>query len=266
MKAKLYVILGSHACRTAMLMLEHKGIDYERVELPTGMHPFLLPLRGFGSNPESFRQVDDDRPHRMLGMLDRLGTVPSLQIDGQRIKTNRAIARFIEELRPEPPLFPADQEHRQAVEQAERWGDEVFQMTARRLLLAARLQGRDSLINRGDDGRLGPLLFRSQRTRLAATLGIARIFGADGAALNELPRALPAMLDRVDGWIESGVLGGDQLNAADFMIATSWALLTYRRDLRPELEGRPAMRLVDRLLPEPGLMPGSAPSARLSTR
>jgi hypothetical protein len=137
-------------------------------------------------------------------------------------------------------------------------------MTARRLLLAARLQGRDSLINRGDDGRLGPLLFRSQRTRLAATLGIARIFGADGEAVNEMPRVLPAMLDRVDGWIESGVLGGDQLNAADFMIVTSWALLTYRRDLRPELEGRPAMRLVDRLLPEPGLTPDSAPSARLS--
>src|SRR4026209_73345 len=117
MEAKLYVILGSHACRTGMLMLEHKGIEYERVELPTGMHPFVLPLRGFGSNPEAFRQVDDDRPHRMLGMLDRLGTVPSLLIDGQRIKTNRAIARFLDELRPDPPLFPADPQHRRAVEE-----------------------------------------------------------------------------------------------------------------------------------------------------
>jgi glutathione S-transferase len=264
MKARLYVILGSHACRTAMLMLEHKGIEYERVELPTGMHPFLLPLRGFGSNAEAFRRVDDDRPHRMLGMLDRLGTVPSLLIDDQRIKTNRAIARFLEELCPDPPLFPPDPEQRQAVEEAERWGDEVFQMIARRLALAARLQGRDGLINRGDDGRLGPLLFRSQRTRLAATLGIARIFGADGRALDELPRALPAMLDRVDGWVESGVLDGEQLNAADFMIAPSWALLTYRRDLGPELEGRPAMHLVDRVLPEPELMVSSASSARLS--
>ena len=74
------------------------------------------------------------------------------------------------------------------------------------------------------------------------------------------------MLDRVDGWIESGVLGGEQLNVADFMIVTSWALLTYRRDLTPELEGRAAMGLVDRLLPEPGLIPGSASSATLSAR
>ena len=86
--------------------MEHKGIEYELVELPTGLHPFLLPLRGFRSNPAAFRQVDDDRPHRMLRMIDRLGTVPSLLIDGQRVKTNREIARFLETFRPDPPLFP----------------------------------------------------------------------------------------------------------------------------------------------------------------
>jgi hypothetical protein len=47
MEAKLYVILGSHACRTGMLMLEHKGIEYKRVQLPTGLHPLALRLRGF---------------------------------------------------------------------------------------------------------------------------------------------------------------------------------------------------------------------------
>ena len=32
MEAKLYVILGSHACRTGMLLLEHKGIEYPELE------------------------------------------------------------------------------------------------------------------------------------------------------------------------------------------------------------------------------------------
>ena len=59
------------------------------------------------------------------------------------------------------------------------------------------------------------------------------------------------MLDRIDGWVEAGVLNGQELNAADFMIASSLALLTYRRDLRPELERRPLIGLVDRVLPEP---------------
>jgi glutathione S-transferase len=250
-KAKLYVILGSHACRTGILMMEHKGIPYERVELPTGLHPFLVRLHGFAGNRAPFREIDDDRPHRMLGTIDRFGTVPSLEIDGRHIKTNRGMARFLDQIRPDPPLFPSDAEKRRAVEEAERWGDEVLQMVARRLVLAARLDGPDAVVNRGDDGRLGPLLFRSQRMRLAATLAIARFFGVDTAAIDQLPHELPGMLDRVDGWVEAGVLNGEELNAADFMIAPSLALLTYCRDLRDEITRRPAVQLVDRLLPEP---------------
>jgi len=59
MEAKLYVILGSHACRTGMLLLEHKGIDYRRVELPTPLHPAILRMRGFSGNPRSFRRLGD---------------------------------------------------------------------------------------------------------------------------------------------------------------------------------------------------------------
>ena len=47
------------------------------------------------------------------------------------------------------------------------------------------------------------------------------------------------------------MLNGEELNAADYMLVTSLALLTYRNDLRPELESRPLIRLVDRVLPDP---------------
>lgn len=60
------------------------------------------------------------------------------------------------------------------------------------------------------------------------------------------------MLDQVDAWITDGFLGGVQLNAADFMVAPSLALILYRSDLLPLFQGRPALELVDRLLPEPG--------------
>jgi glutathione S-transferase len=250
-QAKLYVILGSHACRTGILMLEHKGVEYERVELPTGLHPFLLRVHGFAGNPAPFRRFDD-KSHPMLVTADRMGTVPALRIDGQRVKRNREIARYLESVRPEPPLFPADPDRRRAVEEAERWGDEVFQMTARRLGLAALRHGPDSISNRGEDGRLGPLLWRHAAMRWMGSRMIASfVFGVNADAEGELLAALPAMLDRIDGWIEAGVLNGDELNAADFVIAPSLALLTYRVDLRAELERRPAIRLVDRLLPEP---------------
>jgi len=52
-------------------------------------------------------------------------------------------------------------------------------------------------------------------------------------------------------WISEGLLGGTELNAADFMAAPSLALILYRPDVRPIFEGRPALDLVDRLLPEP---------------
>ena len=52
-------------------------------------------------------------------------------------------------------------------------------------------------------------------------------------------------------WIADGVVGGAQLNVADFMVAPSLALILYRPDVLPMFEGRPALELVDRLLPEP---------------
>jgi hypothetical protein len=61
------------------------------------------------------------------------------------------------------------------------------------------------------------------------------------------------MLDTIDAWIAEGVLDGPELNAADFMIAPSLALIAYRLDLRAQIEGRPAWSWLERVLPEPAL-------------
>ena len=57
-------------------------------------------------------------------------------------------------------------------------------------------------------------------------------------AERELLDGLPAMLDRIDAWVESGVLNNDDLTAADHAVASNVALLTYRSALREELAGR----------------------------
>jgi glutathione S-transferase len=232
-------------------MLEHKGIAYQQVDLPALLHPLALRLHGFCGNAAPFRDIDG-RPHRMLALADRMGTVPALLLHGSRVMRNRDIARFLDEVQPEPPLFPAEPARRLAVEDAERWGDEIFQMAARRLLLAAMLHGRDGIVNRGGDGRLGPLISRHETARFAVARIVARIaFAVNRRSDVDLLAALPGMLDRIDAWIEAQVLNGDHLNAADFMIVTSLALLCYRPDVRAELEQRPAIRLLDRVLPEP---------------
>jgi glutathione S-transferase len=215
-----------------MLMLEHKGVAYREVELPSGFQrPVLAALRF---------------PAR---------TVPALKLDGRRVQTNRHIARFLDQIQPEIPLLPRGR--RDQIEDAERFADEVLQPLARRLVLAAGMRDLGSLADSGDSGRLGPILARGRRRRAR----IVRIAGRYAFRITPQTEtldmaALPRVLDRVDGWIEAGVLNGRGLNAADLQTAPSICLLAYRPELRPMLEPRPAWQLADRVIPE---RPGAEP-------
>ena len=247
---KLYVIPGSHACRSAMLMLEHKQVPYRRVDIVTLMHPLVARLHGFDARDEK-RSAGGKRT---LGLRlgDRLGTVPALAANGHRISTNHGIARFLDEQHPEPPLFPTDRERREAVEEAERWANETLQMAARRIPGAAIVRDPEAFSHSTADGRLGYLLYKRALTRRLVLPRILRgVFATSASAERDPVDELPAMLDRIDAWIADGVLGGAQPNAADFMIAPSLAVILDRPDGKPMFEGRPALELVDRLLPEP---------------
>ena len=246
---KLYVIPGSHACRSAMLMLEQKGQPYKRVDVVTLTHPVASRLNGFNAGGET--RVAGSKRTIGIRLGDMLGTVPALKAGDERISTNRQIARFLDDRHPDPPFFPADPEKRRKVEEAERWGNETFQMSARRILAAAALQDPATFAKTTANGRMGYLLYRRELTRRMIIPGIARVFNATGSAERDLLADLPAQLDRIDAWMNEGVLGGDPPNAADLMIAPSLALMLYRPDIMPFLEGRPALELVDRLLPEP---------------
>ena len=249
-QATLYVIPGSHACRTSMLMLEHKSIAFRTVQLPTGAHGLIVRMHGFAGHKQPIREVDG-RAHRSLAMLDRLGTVPALRFRSEKVQGNRRIARFLDRVHPQPPLFPAEPERRRLAEQAEEWGDGTFQMASRRIALCGAAHGLDTLYERGNRGRLGPLLAVSEPLRIVSGRVAARVaFRANPQAERELLAGLPAMLDRVDAWIGAGVLDGAELNAADFTIASSLALIFYRLDLRAEVEARPAGALLARVLPE----------------
>jgi glutathione S-transferase len=106
---------------------------------------------------------------------------------------------------------------------------------------------------------MGYLLYRSALLRRLIIPQIGRsVFAVGRSSEKKLLADLPPMLDRIDAWIAKGVLGGEQLNAADFMVAPSLALILYRPDVLPLFEGRPALELVDRLLPEPA---SSAPAS-----
>ena len=98
-----------------MLMLEHKRVPYRRVDVITLTHPLMARLHGFDAGGE--RRVAGDRRPGALRLGDRFGTVPGLAADGQRVSTNRRIARFLDGRHPDPTLFPADPARRRAVEE-----------------------------------------------------------------------------------------------------------------------------------------------------
>jgi glutathione S-transferase len=87
--------------------------------------------------------------------------------------------------------------------------------------------------------------------RLLASHMAGRAFRAGKPSEVELLAALPPAFDRIDAWIAEGVLGGEELNAADFMIAPSLALLSYRDDLAAQIAVRPSGALLERVLPQP---------------
>jgi glutathione S-transferase len=108
MPARLYVVDGSHPCAAVARAMDMNAVAYEVVEIVPPLHAPLQQLR-FGAR-----------------------TVPGLVLEsGEKISGSRAIMRRVEELAPNPPLFPDDAAARARVEEAEAWGDEVWQQVAR---------------------------------------------------------------------------------------------------------------------------------------
>jgi glutathione S-transferase len=228
MRATVYGVPGSHPVKAGMLMLAHKGIEAKRIDLPNMASRPMLRAMGFPG-----------------------ATVPAVRIDGRRVQTTRGLARALEEIRPDPPLFPADPVRRGEVEEAERWGDEVLQEVPRRIAFSSPVRKvRSDLASFFG----GPVLGLPPRAAVAIAgpfLAIgARVNGAADDAVREDLAALPAMLDRVDSLIAEGVIAGPQRNAADFQIAPSVRLLMCFEDLRPAVAGRPAERFATEVVPE----------------
>jgi glutathione S-transferase len=239
--ARLFVIPASHPAMAARLMLEQKGIAYKRTDLLPVISKLALRAVGFPGT-----------------------TVPALKIDGGKVQGSRQIARELERLRPEPPLFPADPEQRAAVEAAERFGDEELQSPMRQILWWTIKHDKAPLRSYSEGAKLGVPLSLAMKTAAPIVALSARFNEADDAHVRPALAALPGMLDRIDGWIDAGVLGGERLNAADFQIAPSLGLAMTLDDLRPAIENRPAGQLAKRVVPSyPGKTPPILPAAWL---
>jgi glutathione S-transferase len=227
MPAKLYVVYGSHPSATVQRALEMKAVPHRVVELLPPMHAALQRAR-FGVH-----------------------TVPGLTLEsGEKLSGSRAIIRRLEELAPEPSLLPADPDERAAVERAEEWGDEVWQPMARRLVWQT-LTMHPQAMKSYQAGSRYPLPGLAVRALAPMVNAVERrLNGVDEGAVRADLRSLPGHLDRIDGWLRDGVLGGESVNAADLQIAPTSRLMLTIGDVRPYFAGRPAEAHAMRLFGE----------------
>ena len=236
--ATLYVIPGSHPAIAAQRMLEHKGIPHRRVDLMPVISRGVLKVMGFPGV-----------------------TVPALRIDGRKITGSRRISRALDEIQPEPPLFPADPGARVAVEDAERWGEEVLADGVRRILWNTIKRDKRPLRTYLVGAKIGVPAGLAVATAGPIIAAEVKINDVNDDAVRADLAAFPAWLDRIDGWIADGLLGSDVPNAADFQIAAGLRLAMTLGDLREPIEARPAGDHAMRMVPSyPGDVPAILPS------
>lgn len=225
-KATLYSLPGSHPAKTTKLMLDFKGIDYRTIDLLPVLHKPIVRAAGFPG-----------------------ATVPALKFAGEKLQNSVDIARALDRLVPEPPLLPADEEERKQVLMAEAFGEAELQHAVRQILWnAVRRQPRSiATFLEGSGLPLPPAI--AARTSGPIIIGEYKINDATDENVRGALAAMPGWLDRLDAWVEQGVLGGETPNAADFQIATSVRLAATLQDLRPFIEDRPIGQAALRTVP-----------------
>ena len=219
----VHVIPNSHPCRTVLEAVRIKGIDAEIVTLVPGPHnQDVAGIYGEG-----------------------LRTVPGMVVDGEPIHGSVAILERLEELAPDPTLYPAD--IADAVHEAERWGDGELQDLGRRFVWGP-LRFRPEAA--GTYGGGGPLDPGGVDFFLKFVHGAWAYHSITAARLYDDLQGFPALLDQADAYATAGVLGDEAPTAAGLQIGATLRLLLTVGDLRPLIDPRPSGVLARRFFPE----------------
>ena len=237
MRLKLYMIHGSPPCAVVEKAMVMKGLAYDLVEWPPPLQaPMQLVI--FGAR-----------------------TVPGLKIDREKVSGSRAIIRRLEQLAPEPPLFPVDARARGRIEEAERWGDEIFQAVARKLVWVGLKHSPEAMVSYSEHSQLR---LPAAVVRFSAPVIVdleARLNRTNDEVARSTLKSLPAQLDKIDAWIADGTIGDpEHPNPADLQLASTLRMLLTVADARPLIEGRPCAEVAMRLFPN---MDGDLPAGSL---
>lgn len=231
-KVTLHALPPSHPCLAAAAALRFKGIEYE------------------------WENLDMTRHNEQMEELYGPGktTVPGLTIGEERIHGSTAIFARLEELRPEPALYPA--KIADAVREAELWGDRELQDLGRRLPWGAMHFRPEALGTFGGAEALDPAGTDYAIKMARAMWKYHRI---SAVRLAQDLAALPGLVAQIERFAAEGTVDGGEPTAADLQIGATVRVLLTVADLDPVLSGTAAERIARRHYPEyPGRIPAGA--------
>ena len=193
----LWQIRTSIFSEKARFALDYKGIDYRTKDVLPGMHAPLLAARRRGT------------------------TVPALDLeDGRTVKDSTAIVAALEELRPEPPLYPADAAARTEALSLEDHFDEHVGHDVRRVHLTAVLADPDLTLKVFGAGFPAPLRAAAKLTQPVSDRMTRRKYGMGAQEVERAHRQVLAAFDLVESRIGDGdYLVGDAFSVADLTAA-----------------------------------------------
>jgi len=231
-KLTLHVLASSPPCKTVEAALRVKGLDAEIVALMPGPHnEEMIAIYGEGHH-----------------------TVPGLVVDGEPVHGSVAILERLEQLVPQPSLYPAP--IADAVHQAERWGEAELQDLGRSLSWGALHFRPESMATFAGADPLDPA---GTDFAIRFLRGAWRYNGITAEGLAADLAGLPAKLDHIDALARDGIVGGAQATAADLQIGATLRVLLTIGDVRPLIEGRPAEQVARRWFADyPGDVPAGA--------
>src|SRR3954470_4935469 len=188
----------------------------------------------------------------------RRGTLPALDLDGERFVDSTVIIAALEERQPEPALYPADPEERRRAVELEDFLDENAGHDMRRvgfweakqdLAWATRFMTTDQPGTKAAVGRVGlraafPFVWSFMSKR----------YDFDEESVMRSREVLQASLDRIESERAGGdYLVGDAFSVADLTAASLFYPLVWPPEFQYELPEKPTGELFEALHDHPGL-------------
>jgi glutathione S-transferase len=215
----LWQLSNSIFSEKARWALDYKGVAHRRKNLPPGLHSAILRVRGRGS------------------------TVPVLDVGGRKVRDSTAIIAALEELQPDPPLYPEGEAAREGALELEDFFDEHCGHDVRRVGLDQVLESRDVMVQSLLAGSPTMLRFTARVAHPLVKRQVRRRYRINPESVLASRKKVQAALDRIESELGRGdYLVGERFSVADLAGASLLAPLVLPPEL-PRVENTPVQRL-----------------------